>query len=85
MQITKVNLHAMILKIISIGSHKNKHAHTHNHLMALCLGLPRSAGTRINIHPLTRRRKRICRDIQTTKSIAWELIPITVLLASESC
>ena len=29
------------------------HIHTHNHLMALCLELPRWADTRRNIHPLT--------------------------------
>jgi len=28
-------------------------SHSHNRLIALCLGLPRWAGTRRNIHPLT--------------------------------
>ena len=32
--------------------------HTHNHLIALCPGLPRWAGTRRNLHPLTSMRQR---------------------------
>ena len=73
--------------VVNLITHSAFNIHTHSRLTALCPGLPLLVGTwyqkkhsPIHTHEEEEEEERIT---WTTRSIAWELIPFSVLEASE--